>query len=290
MTLDVDRPEYFIQGGLWASEKLFDLYRRAETPWSWTAELQLAAKAQGMTLFSSPFDSTAVAFLETLDMPAYKIASFELTDLPLLRCVGATQKPVIISTGMARKSEIEAAIETLEASGCPSLAVLKCTSAYPAPIEEQNLSLIPRMMSDFHVPIGFSDHTLGSSAAVAAVALGATIVEKHVQVPRSAASPDAGFSMGADELTQFIQDIHEAYTLRGSGNYGPTPSEEPLLRLRRSVIANRDLDAGVLLTESDFVVRRPNIGAPPSVAREFTGRRLLKTLKRGEGMTLNDLE
>lgn len=290
MTLDVDRPEYWITQGTWASERLFDLYRRAETPWEWTRDLMSLARGLGLTLFSSPFDETAVDFLESCQVPAHKVASFELTDLPLLRIIGRTGKPVIASTGMATKDEISEAVSTLTESGCEQLALLKCTSAYPAEASDLNLTLIPQMQADFGLPVGYSDHTIGTTAAVAAVALGACVIEKHVQADRVTDSPDAAFSAAVSEMGQFVSAVREAHAMRGHAQYGPSAAEEYLRAFRRSIIATRDLQAGTLIGPDDIVVRRPDIGLLPRELDAVIGAKLTRGFARGEGLDWEGLE
>jgi len=290
MTLDVDLPEYRVKEGLWKSERLFDLYRRAETPWGWTESIQALCAELGIAMFSSPFDSTAVDFLESFDVPAHKVASFELTDEPLLKKIAATEKPVIASTGMATKKEIETAVSVLKENGCRSLALLRCTSAYPAPFDALNLSLIPTMTKDFGVPVGFSDHSLGTAAATAAVALGACIIEKHVQTAESESSPDAAFSASLADIQALVLDVNIAFEARGDGKYGPSECERPMLALRRSIVASRDIPFGTSVSENDIVVRRPNIGLPPGEFDTVLGAITTRGLQRGEGITWDALK
>jgi len=289
MTLDVDKPAYIINEGLWESKRLFDLYGEAETPWEWTEPLQALCSSLGVTLFSSPFDSTAVDFLESLNFPAYKIASFELTDLPLLRAVAETGKPVIASTGMATEQEIQSAVSVLRESGCEQLALLKCTSSYPATFDSLNLILIPRIQTDFDLPVGFSDHTEGITAAVAAVALGACIIEKHVKTIGSESSPDAVFSSTIGELGELVNGVNFAFDARGNGNYGPHESEYPMIALRRSVIAIRDLPVGARVNKEDVAILRPAIGLPPSEFDTIVGAIVKKNIFRGDGITWDSL-
>ncbi len=289
MTLDLNEPAYVINEGLWKSKNLFELYRDAETPWAWTGRLQALCDSLKVTLFSSPFDSTAVEFLESLNFPAYKIASFELTDLPLLRLVAGTGKPVIASTGMATRQEIDTAVATLRAEGCVQLALLKCTSSYPATFESLNLGLIPKMQQDFRVPIGFSDHTQGITAAVAAVALGACIIEKHVKTAGSETSPDAAFSATTNEMKSLVQSVSLAYDSIGETEYGPHVSELPMLLLRRSIVAIREIPAGSRIEPEDVAVLRPAIGLPPSELETVLGATVRKHISRGEGISWDAL-
>jgi len=290
MTLDVDKPAYIINEGLWESKRLFDLYREAETPWEWTEPLQTLCTSLGITLFSSPFDSTAVNFLESLNFPAYKIASFELTDLPLLRAVAETGKPVIASTGMATEQEIQSAVSVLRENGCEQLALLKCTSSYPATFDSLNLSLIPRMQSDFNLPVGFSDHTQGITAAVAAVALGACIIEKHVKTTGSESSPDAAFSTTIEEMKDLVHNVTIAFASRGESVYGPHQSERPMIAFRRSLIATRDLPMGTEISADDIAIRRPAIGLPPSDFEAVIGCKVIRRIDRGDGINWESLK
>lgn len=289
MTLDLDKPAYVISEGLWESKKLFDLYREAETPWKWTQPLQELCASIGITLFSSPFDSTAVDFLESLNFPAYKIASFELTDLPLLRAVAETGKPVIASTGMASEQEIQSAVSVFRENGCEELALLKCTSSYPATFDSLNLSLIPRLQSDFNLPVGFSDHTQGVTAAIAAVALGACIVEKHVKTTGSESSPDAVFSATIEELRELVSGVNLAFDSRGNCQYGPHETEYPMIALRRSVIAIRDIPLGAQITKEDIAILRPAVGLPPGEFDAILGAITAENILKGDGITWESL-
>lgn len=284
ITLDVDLPPYLIKGGTWDGERMFQLYDRAMTPWEWTGDLMALAAEHGIHLFSTPFDPTAVDFLETHEVPAYKVASFELTYHQLLERIGRTGMPVIMSTGLSTHAEIEEAIAVLRTSGAPSIALLKCTSAYPAALTDLNLTLIPQMVNDFAVPIGYSDHTIGNAAAIAAVALGACIIEKHVKDASSTGSADETFSTLPDDLARLVADCRAAWEARGIPTYGPTEAEAPSLHFRRSVVAARDIAAGEVLTEDDLVVVRPNIGASPRDLRLLVGHKADRAYLRGEGL------
>ena len=290
VTLDVDSPNYRIEQGTWSGQRLFDLYESAMTPWDWTPELASLAKNLGVALFSTPFDPSAVEFLETVDVPAYKIASFELTYHQLLAKVAATGKPVILSTGLATHSEIHEALAVLRANGATSIALLKCTSSYPASMANLNLRLIPTMANDFSVPIGYSDHTVGNVAATAAVALGACIVEKHVKDASSVGSADESFSSLATDMKLLVENCNQAFMARGSATYGPTKEEVPSLRFRRSLIANRNISKGELLDEGSITVRRPMIGAPPKDFDVLVGKHAARDIDRGEGLTADDVD
>lgn len=284
ITLDVDLPGYLIEGGTWAGERLHDLYQRAMTPWDWTPILGELAAENGVHLFSTPFDPTAVDYLETCDVPAYKIASFELTYHQLLARVAATGRPVIMSTGLATHEEIVEAVDVLRRGGATQIALLKCTSAYPADPADLNLTLIPRMAADLGLPIGYSDHTIGTTAAVAAVALGACIVEKHVKDAASTGSADESFSTLPDDLGRLVRDCREAFIARGRPEYGPTEAERPSLHFRRGVVAARDLSAGQVIGPDDVAVVRPSLGAPPRDLDAIVGTVAGRDYRRGEGL------
>ena len=284
ITVESDRDEYRIHGGTWDGERLYALYERAMTPWEWTQDLHQLATECGVHLFSTPFDPTAVDFLETCDVPAYKIASFELTYHQLLARVAATGKPVIMSTGLASRDEIHEAMEVLRANGAHSVALLKCTSSYPALTHDLNLTLIPKMAEEFKVPIGYSDHTVGATAAIAAVALGACIVEKHVKDSSSSTSADESFSTLAADMTSLVEECRNAFEARGVPQYGPTEAELPSLHFRRSIVVVRDIAEGEILKESDLKIVRPMIGAAPQELNLIVGKPAPRSLSRGEGV------
>ncbi len=284
ITLDVDLPGYLIEGGTWDGERLYQLYERAMTPWEWTPELSAIAAEHGVHLFSTPFDPTAVDFLETCDVPAYKVASFELTYHPLLERIGQTGKPVIMSTGLSTYEEIVESVGILLAAGAPQVALLKCTSAYPASITDLNLTLIPRMAADFGLPIGYSDHTIGNTAAIAAVGLGACIIEKHVKDAASTGSADESFSTLPDDLAALVTACQLAHAARGHAQYGPTDAELDSLHFRRSIVAARDIPAGTVFEADDLTIVRPNIGAAPSQMSALIGSTAERAYQRGEGV------
>jgi N-acetylneuraminate synthase len=263
LTLDCDRPEFQIHGTIWAGRTLYDLYREAATPWDWQPRLRQVAREHGLELFSSPFDATAVDFLEAMDVPAYKIASFEIVDLPLLRRVAATRKPVILSTGMATWEEIDEALRTLRDAGSGPIALLKCTSAYPAGAGEMNLRGIPRLAEVFGLPVGLSDHTLDPAVPVAAVALGAAIVEKHLTLSRAQGGPDGPFSLEPHEFAEMARAVRAAYQALGTAELASSPSEEVSRRLRRSLFAVRDIRAGQRFTAENVRSIRPADGLHP---------------------------
>jgi N-acetylneuraminate synthase len=281
LTLDCDRPEFQIRGTIWAGRTLYDLYREAATPWDWQPRLRQVAREHGLELFSSPFDATAVDFLEAMDVPAYKIASFEIVDLPLLRRVAATRKPVILSTGMATWEEIDEALRTLRDAGSGPIALLKCTSAYPAGTGEMNLRGIPRLAEVFGLPVGLSDHTLDPAVPVAAVALGAAIVEKHLTLSRAQGGPDGPFSLEPHEFAEMVRAVRAAYQALGSAELAISPGEEVSRRLRRSLFAVRDIRAGQRFTAENVRSIRPADGLHPRHLEQLLGGTARVDIPRG---------
>lgn len=278
--------DYVIDGGPWAGRGLRDLYREAQTPWEWHADVVRHCGQIGMAWWSTPFDAESVDFLETLGCSRYKIASFELIDLDLIAAAARTGKPLILSTGMATWDELNEAVSAAWRNGCVDLTLLKCTSAYPAPAQHMNLRTLEHMRESFECKVGVSDHTLGSAVAVAAVALGADMVEKHFALERS--GPDAGFSMLPDEFGQMANACRQAFASLGRVSYRPSPSEAEQRKLRRSLYAGADLPAGHLLARGDWVSARPALGLAPSTP--MLGRRLLRDVKAGEPMCEDMLE
>lgn len=282
ITLDCDTPPFRIhQGTLWDGQTLYDLYRSAFMPWEWQPRLMKIASQVGLDCFSTPFDETAVDFLESLDVPAYKIASFELVDVPLLRRVGRTGKPVILSTGMASASEIDLALETLRGAGAAGVALLKCTSAYPAPASSMNLRTIVDMPRRFGVPAGLSDHTLGNVVPTCAVALGACIVEKHMTLDRAAGGPDSAFSLEPNEFRHMVDAIRTAESALGSIAYEVQAAERACTSFRRSLFVVRDVTSGQVLTTDDVRSIRPGDGLAPQHLDSIIGRRAVSDLPRG---------
>lgn len=272
ITIKSHRPEFLVDGTIWEGADLYSLYKEAYTPWDWHAPLFDEAARAGLQAFSSPFDGSAVDFLQDLGVPCWKIASSELIDIPLLRKVAATGKPVILSTGMATKPEIEEAVSILRSAGCRSICLLKCTAAYPASPEEANLAMIPRMRKDFELPIGLSDHTLGASVPVAAAALGACLVEKHFTLSRDDGGPDAAFSMEPEEFAGMVRSVSDAVAALGRASYGPTEKERVSLKFRRSLYIVEDMKAGDLLSEENLRSIRPAAGMHPRHYDELIGR------------------
>jgi N-acetylneuraminate synthase len=282
ITIDSDREWFQIRGTLWDKRNLYDLYKEAYTPWEWHGDLIREANRLGMDCFSSPFDHSAVDFLESLGVPAFKIASFENVDIPLLQRVAATGKPVIMSTGMATLAEIEEAVTTLRAAGCSNLALLKCTSAYPALPEEMNLRTIPHLAEMFGAPVGLSDHTLGVAVPVAAIALGACIVEKHFTLSRSVPGPDAAFSLEPDEFKAMVDAIRVAERALGGVSYCVSEGERASRMYRRSLFVVEDVRKGEPFTERNIRSIRPAHGLHTRHLTEILGRRATRDLERGE--------
>jgi pseudaminic acid synthase len=275
--------EYFRvgKGTLWEGRTLHDLYQEAHMPWEWQPRLQAVASRLGLDLFSTPFDDTAVDFLEQMRVPVHKIASFEIVDLPLIRKVAATGKPIILSTGMASLAEIDAAVRTARAHGCRELLLLKCTSAYPAPPEEMNLRTIPHLAEAFGVPAGLSDHTLGTAVPVAAVALGACLVEKHFTISRNDPGPDSAFSLEPAELKQMIQAIRTAEKALGQVRYEVNDTEAASKVFRRSLFVVADMKAGDTFTAANLRCIRPGYGLSPRFLDEVMGRKVSRDVPRG---------
>jgi len=263
LTIPCDNEYFRIKGTLWEGRTLYDLYKEAYTPWEWHPRLMQLANNLGMVCFSTPFDATAVDFLESLNVPCYKVASFEVVDIPLLKKVASTGKPVIMSTGMASLSEIDEAVRTLRANGTKDLVLLKCTSAYPAASEEINLRTLPHLADAFDCPVGLSDHTMGSAVSVAAVALGATIIEKHFTLSRADGGHDAAFSIEPEEFRQMVQDVRTAKTALGEVNYNMTEKEKESIAFRRSLFVVKDMKAGELFSEKNVRSIRPGCGLHP---------------------------
>ncbi len=281
MTIDHDGPGFVIDGGLWEGRKLYELYQEASTPWEWHEALFEKGRELGITVFSSPFDETAIQFLENLGTPAYKIASFEAVDLPLIHKAATTGKPVIISTGLANLEEIGEAVETVCQAGSDKLILLHCISSYPALARESNLRTVPDLSRNFDVTVGLSDHTLGTATAIAAVALGATVIEKHVTLSRSDGGPDADFSLEPHELKSLCEDCRTAWESLGQAGYSRKPSEDLLSRYRRSLYAIADIRSGDRLTKENIRAIRPGYGLAPKYFNEVLGRTAKENISRG---------
>jgi N-acetylneuraminate synthase len=286
MTLDLAEREFLIDDpqSLWAGRTLYDLYREAHTPWDWHAPIFERARQRGLVAFSTPFDATAVDFLESLDVPCYKIASFENVDLPLIRRVAATGKPLIVSTGLATLEEIADAVAAARDAGCRDLVLLKCTSAYPASPADSHLRTIPHLRAAFDCEVGLSDHTLGNGAALAAIALGATVIEKHVTLRRADGGVDSAFSLEPQELKQLVEDSERARLALGSVHYGPSANEVGSLRFRRSLYVVRDVRRGEELTRENVRAIRPGLGLPPKHLERVLGRRASRDIAAGTAL------
>lgn len=281
MTINSDRPEFKITGGLWDGYTLYDLYKWAETPFEWHKEIFDYATSLGITIFSTPFDETAVDLLESLDTPAYKIASFEATDLPLIRYVAKTGKPMIMSTGMCSEQEIEEAVTAAKEAGCKDLILLHCISSYPAPMEQANLAQMPELAKRFNSLPGLSDHTLGTTVSVAAVALGACVIEKHFTLSREDKGPDSEFSIEPTELKRLCQNAYDAWSAIGKPSYARQQAEEGNKHFRRSIYFINDLPAGSIITEADIRRIRPGFGLAPKYFDEIVGRKLKVSVTHG---------
>ncbi len=290
ITLDSDAPEFVIKDGLWAGQRLFDLYAEASTPWEWHEALFAHAKKTGITIFSSPFDDTAVDLLEDLGAPAYKIASFELVDLPLIRRAARTGKPLIMSTGMADLAAISDAVEMARASGAGPITLLRCVSGYPAPAEDYNLATMTDMATRFGTLAGLSDHTLDDTTAIAAVALGACVVEKHFTLARADGGPDAAFSLEQAEFARLARSLKTAHCAIGTVNYDLKDSERGNVQFRRSLYFTRELPAGTVIGEGDVRSVRPGHGLAPKYLDAVMGRTLARPVRFAQPCCWDDFE
>ncbi|MCK5322822.1 MAG: pseudaminic acid synthase [Desulfobulbaceae bacterium] len=287
LTIDCSNDYFRISGTLWDGKTLYDLYGEAYTPWEWQAELKDVAESMGMDFFSTPFDFTAVDFLEELDVPVYKVASFEIVDLPLLRKIASTGKPIIVSVGMASLGEIEEAVQTIKKSGNDQIALLKCTSAYPSPPEDMNLNTISHLAATFSVPPGLSDHTLGTVVPVAAVALGACIIEKHFTIDRSRPGPDSAFSLEPDEFKAMVKDIRTVEKALGNIQYGVSDPEAGSRVFRRSLFVVRDMKAGEPFTQENVRSIRPGYGMHTRYFEEIKSMSAAVDIERGTPLNWN---
>lgn len=285
LTIDCDRPDFVLKGGLWDGRRLYDLYREAHTPWEWHEALFRKGQDLGLAVFSTPFDETAVDFLEVLGAPAYKVASFEALHLPLLRRIAATGKPVLLSTGMCDLAEIGEAVETLRQGGCSELLIFHCISGYPTPVEEANLSAIPRLAAEFGVPVGLSDHTMNNGVAIAAVALGAAAIEKHFTLRRADGGPDSAFSLEPAELADLAKGTRAAWSALGQAGSRRAPSEQGSIIFRRSIYAVRDIAAGETITSQNVRIIRPGHGLPPRDFDRLIGRRARIAISYGTAIS-----
>jgi len=289
LTIECDNELFKIQGGLWHGRTLYDLYQEAHTPWDWHAPLFDHARQLGLDCFSSPFDTTAITLLESLNAPAYKIASFEAIDIPLIKAVAATSKPMIISTGMANLQELEEAVATARAHGCEQLALLHCISGYPTPVEQANLATILDLKQRFNLVIGLSDHTLGTTVATAASALGASIIEKHFILDRDQGGPDASFSITPMELKQLVKDTKCAWQAIGNAGYTRKQAEKDNTIFRRSLFFVTDLQAGEIISTEQVRSIRPGYGLAPKHYEEVIGKKVSRDITRGTPVAWEDI-
>jgi len=290
ITLDRATPDFLIEGGLWDGRTLFDLYDEAHMPWDWHAPLFERARARGITIFSSPFDATAVDFLDELGAPAFKIASFEAVDLPLIRYAASKGKPMIISTGMADAEEIHEAVNAAREGGCEELALLHCVSGYPAPSAEYNLATLSDMKREFDCVTGLSDHTLDNTIAVASIALGAALIEKHVTLDRAGGGPDDSFSLEPPDLAELVASARRTAEAIGEVNYGRKSSELGNVKFRRSLYFLRDLQVGAIVSSADVRSVRPGFGLAPKYADEIMGKALAEPADAGTPVTWEHFE
>lgn len=281
MTICCNKQYFKIEHGTWKGENLYELYKQAYTPWEWQAELKEEAEKIGLEFLSTPFDKTSVDFLEEIGIKSYKIASFELVDIPLLEYIASKGKPMILSTGMGTLEEIKEAVSAINKNGTNEVALLKCSSAYPAISDNMNLKTIQHMKQNFQVPVGLSDHTLGSVSAITAVSLGADIIEKHFCISRSIVTPDSSFSMEPDEFKRMICQIRETEKSLGKVQYGASNEEKVNLAFRRSIFAVKDIDKGEVFTEENIKVIRPGYGLPPKYYKNILGTQSRQKIERG---------
>ncbi len=283
MTLDITTDEFYISDSdsLWKGNSLHNLYQEAYTPWEWHKPIFDRCRQLGLIGFSTPFDETAVEFLETLNVPLYKIASFENTDIPLIRKVAATGKPMIISTGMATVAELDETVREARAAGCKDIVLLKCTSTYPATADNTNILTIPHLRELFNCQVGLSDHTMGVGVSVASVALGATVIEKHFTLRRTDGGVDSAFSMEPEEMKQLVIETERAWESLGQITYGPTEKEKSSLKFRRSLYVAKDMEEGEIFSTSNLRAIRPGLGLPPKYLDLLLGKRVTKAVKKG---------
>lgn len=290
ITLDCDNEHFRIEGTIWHGRDLHELYREAYMPWEWQPRLKEVAERLGLQLFSSPFDHTAVDFLEAMDVPAYKVASFEVVDIPLLKRIAATEKPVVLSTGMATLGEIDEAVRSLRSGGCSDLALLKCTSAYPASPSDMNLRTIPHLADAFGVPVGLSDHTLGIAVPVAAVSVGAVIIEKHFTLSRDVVGPDSAFSLEPQEFRAMADAVRTAEVALGRVQYAAPGADAGSRRYRRSLFVVERMETGEVFAPSNVRSIRPALGLHPRHYQAVLGRRARRDIERGTPLTWDDID
>ncbi len=290
ITIDSNKDDFLIKGTIWDGRNLHSLYQDAYTPWEWHHELFKVAKDEGLICFSSPFDKTAVDFLETLNVPAYKIASFEITDIPLIEYVASKGKPIIISTGIAEIEDIKLALDACRRMGNNDIALLKCTSSYPAPIDEANMVMVKDLAERFDVISGLSDHTMGATVPIVATVMGAKIIEKHFILDRSIGGPDASFSMNEEEFTNMVKSIREAELAIGIVDYSLTEKQAKGKDFSRSLYVVEDIKEGGNITEKNIRSIRPGFGLHPKYYHQIMGKTVNKSLEKGERINFNDIK
>jgi pseudaminic acid synthase len=291
MTLNIDNSEFRIEDkdSLWKGNTLYKLYQQAYTPWEWHKPIFDRARELGMVPFSTPFDETAVDFLEELDVPLYKIASFENNDIPLIKKVASTGKPMIISTGMATVAELDETVRAAREAGCKNLVLLKCTSTYPATPENTNILTIPHMRELFGVQVGLSDHTMGVGVSVGSVALGATVIEKHFTLRRADGGVDSAFSLEPEEMKSLVIETEKAWQALGKVSYGPTDKEKPSLKFRRSIYASKDIKRGDVFSSDNIKIVRPGLGLEPKYYDKVIGSKSSKDINVGTAISWDQL-
>lgn len=290
LTLDCDKPDFVCGKGLWEGQTLYSLYQKAYTPWEWHEEIFRVAREEGITCFSTPFDKTAVDLLESLNNPIYKIASFEITDIPLIKYIASKKKPIILSTGIAMLEDIQLALETIHGEGNWDVTLLKCTSAYPAPIEDANLLTIPDMKDRFRTRVGVSDHTEGSVVPMTAVTLGAEVVEKHFIIDRSIGGPDSAFSMDEKEFSKMVQDVRNVEKALGTVYYPTDQSKIKGREYARSLYVAENMKEGDIITERNVRSVRPGFGLHPKFVTELLGKKVNRDLEKGERFSLEMIQ
>lgn len=289
ITINCNKEDFLIKGTIWEGKNLYDLYKEAYTPWEWHNEIMKVANEEDLICFSSPFDKTAVDFLETLNVPAYKIASFEITDIPLIEYVASKGKPIILSTGIAEQADIELALDACRRMGNTDIALLKCTSSYPAPINEANMCMVKDLAERYNVISGLSDHTMGATVPIVATCFGAKIIEKHFILDRSIGGPDASFSMNETEFTAMVKAVREAESAIGGVNYTLTEKQSKGKDFSRSLYVVEDMKAGDVITEKNVRSIRPGFGLHPKYYNEILGQKVIHNIERGTPLKMVDL-
>jgi pseudaminic acid synthase len=287
LTIDCDKDDFLIKGTIWEGKNFYSLYKEAYTPWEWHEELMKVAKEEGLVCFSSPFDKTAVDFLETLNVPAYKIASFEITDIPLIEYVASKGKPIILSTGIAEQEDIELALDACRRMGNNDIALLKCTSSYPAPIEEANMCMVKDLAERYNVISGLSDHTMGATVPVVATCFGAKIIEKHFILDRSIGGPDASFSMNEEEFTAMVKAVREAESAIGKVDYTLTEKQAKGKDFSRSLYVVEDMKAGDVITDENVRSIRPGFGLHTKYLKDILGKKVNIDVEKGDRFDMN---